>query len=118
MRLFFECLFVCLFFKYNFFLENGGSPSVSKNNNEDDDEDKPKLSKKQKKRNTIYFHLVLMLASCYMSMLFTNWGVYKNGIDIKGNVSVWANIGVQWVAMALFWQTLAVFRRESKNDQE
>ena len=97
----------------------GDATAASKaSGDDDDDDDKPKLSKRQKKKNTIYFHLIMMLASCYMAMLFTDWGASTDGIETTGMMTAWANMGCQWASMLLFWQTLAIYRRENRNTEE
>ena len=95
----------------------------SKNENENekrdvDEDDSPELTIKQKKQNTIYFHFILMLAACYLSMLFTDWGNSTGGIVTTGKISAWANMACQWVSMLLFWQSLIVFAREQRMQPE
>ena len=56
---------------------------------------------------TIYFHLGMILAACYLSMLCTNWGnmsIFDNTTDFfKGdNGSFWLKIVAQWFTIVLF----------------
>ena len=99
--------------------ENDENSSESKKKDGDDsDDDSPKLTTKQKKQNTIYFHFILMLAGCYMAMLFTDWGDSSGGIHTTGKISQWANMACQWVSMLLFWQSLFIFYKESRTIEE
>jgi len=59
----------------------------------------------------IYFHLILLFASCYLAMLLTNWGApVINGDkfpDFKeGNRSMWIKLATAWVTMGLYAWTL------------
>jgi len=59
----------------------------------------------------IYFHLILLFASCYIAMLLTNWGnPVVNGKQFTdfqaGNRSMWMKIGTSWVATVLYVWTL------------
>eukprot|EP01084_Bolivina_argentea_P041738 77053_1 len=56
--------------------------------------------------SNVYFHIVMMLASAYMSMLFTNWGTNKDSIDTTGTVSFIVGTISSWAAFLLFWWTL------------
>eukprot|EP01083_Nonionella_stella_P027151 74707_1 len=69
---------------------------------EEEDEDQESLDKK----SNIYFHIVLMLASAYMSMLFTNWGTNKDAIATTGTISFIVGVASSWTAFVLFWWTL------------
>jgi hypothetical protein len=63
----------------------------------------------------IYFHIIMLFASCYIAMLLTNWGnpvidgsnftVFK-----ASNQSMWSKLGTSWVAMALYVWTLVAPR--------
>lgn len=97
--------------------ENDEKEESSKDKKEDED-DCPELTTKQKKQNTIYFHFILMLASCYLAMLFTDWGDSTSGIKTSGRISAWANIACQWLSMLLFWQSLFIFARERRANVE
>merc|ERR1712241_1495456 len=85
-------------------------------NDDDDDEDKDKKkaedesdevlpSKQVQKISNVYFHFVMMLAACYMAMLFSNWGT---GTELKttGKSSMYVNIISQYATALLFWWTL------------
>merc|ERR1712176_1127027 len=68
---------------------------------EEDDE-----SDKENKKADLYFHIVMMLAAAYMSMLFTNWGTNKTSIDTTGTISFIVGVCSSWTAFLLFWWTL------------
>merc|ERR1719384_2076159 len=51
------------------------------------DEEKEATQEQLDQKANIYFHAVMMLAACYMSMLFTNWGTNKQSIDTTGTIS-------------------------------
>ena len=90
---------------------------------EDDiDFDKPPKRSIQRKANT-YFHLVLMLGSGYMAMLFTNWGTNSKSVNVVGNISLWVNMVCCWIVFLLFWWTLVMpllcpSRFPDENDDE
>merc|ERR1711902_252395 len=80
--------------------------SSNKDENADEEASDEKLPSKQvQKISNVYFHFVMMLAACYMAMLFSNWG---NGTELKatGNASMWVNIASQYATAILFWWTL------------
>ena len=59
-----------------------------------------------------FFHLTFLLASAYMSMVLTGWGIPSQnqgnlGMD-KGWGSVWAKISASWVCALLYiWSLIA-----------
>eukprot|EP00485_Elphidium_margaritaceum_P020908 CAMPEP_0202715256 /NCGR_PEP_ID=MMETSP1385-20130828/87423_1 /ASSEMBLY_ACC=CAM_ASM_000861 /TAXON_ID=933848 /ORGANISM="Elphidium margaritaceum" /LENGTH=471 /DNA_ID=CAMNT_0049376429 /DNA_START=41 /DNA_END=1456 /DNA_ORIENTATION=+ len=63
-------------------------------------------SKRAQQHSNVFFHFVLMLCSCYMAMLFSNWA---NGEEFAttGQTSMWVNMATQWATALLFWWTLA-----------
>eukprot|EP00484_Ammonia_sp_Unknown_P001494 CAMPEP_0197020458 /NCGR_PEP_ID=MMETSP1384-20130603/1241_1 /TAXON_ID=29189 /ORGANISM="Ammonia sp." /LENGTH=449 /DNA_ID=CAMNT_0042448083 /DNA_START=37 /DNA_END=1383 /DNA_ORIENTATION=+ len=70
--------------------------------NEDGKEQDANLpSKKEQKRSNVFFHFVMMLCSCYMAMLFTNWG--SGQFTTSGKASMWVNIVSQYATAILFW---------------
>jgi len=77
--------------------KNGDNPFY-----EDDEDTQEQLDRKA----NIYFHVVMMLASAYMSMLFTNWGTNKDSIDTVGTISFVVGCISSWTAMLIFWWTL------------
>jgi len=59
----------------------------------------------------IYFHLILLFASCYLAMLLTNWGApVIDGDEFptfkEGNRSMWIKLATAWVTMGLYVWTL------------
>eukprot|EP00483_Globobulimina_turgida_P007722 UN07737 len=58
------------------------------------------------KKSYVYFHIGMMLAAAYMSMLFTNWGTNKDSLDTTGTVSFIVGTVSSWTAFVLFWWTL------------
>jgi len=59
----------------------------------------------------IYFHLILLFASCYVAMLLTNWGSpVLNGKQFQGfqagDRSMWMKLGTSWAATVLYIWTL------------
>eukprot|EP00486_Rosalina_sp_Unknown_P000229 CAMPEP_0201568018 /NCGR_PEP_ID=MMETSP0190_2-20130828/8835_1 /ASSEMBLY_ACC=CAM_ASM_000263 /TAXON_ID=37353 /ORGANISM="Rosalina sp." /LENGTH=170 /DNA_ID=CAMNT_0047988671 /DNA_START=1046 /DNA_END=1558 /DNA_ORIENTATION=+ len=77
--------------------KNGDNPFY-----EDDEDTQEQLDRKA----NIYFHVVMMLASAYMSMLFTNWGTNKDSIDTVGTISFVVGCISSWSAMLIYWWTL------------
>eukprot|EP00486_Rosalina_sp_Unknown_P002128 CAMPEP_0201568588 /NCGR_PEP_ID=MMETSP0190_2-20130828/9750_1 /ASSEMBLY_ACC=CAM_ASM_000263 /TAXON_ID=37353 /ORGANISM="Rosalina sp." /LENGTH=355 /DNA_ID=CAMNT_0047989875 /DNA_START=426 /DNA_END=1493 /DNA_ORIENTATION=+ len=77
--------------------------NVQKSTTDIEDEKLP--SKRVQKISNVYFHFVMMLAACYMAMLFSNWGV---GTELKttGKPTMWVNIASQYATAFLFWWTL------------
>ena len=75
------------------------------NGNMDEDEVEYGAEVDDRKAN-LYFHVVMMLAAAYMSMLFTNWGTNKDTISTTGTVSFIVGVCSAWSAFALFWWTL------------
>merc|ERR1712154_133029 len=70
---------------------------------EENDEKLP--SKQVQKISNVYFHFVMMLAACYMAMLFSNWGTGST-LQTTGQTTMWVNIVSQYAAAILFWWTL------------
>ena len=54
------------------------------------------------KKANLYFHIVMMLATAYKSMLFTNLGTNKDSIDTTGTVSFIVGVCSSWTAFLLF----------------
>lgn len=61
-----------------------------------------------------WFHLVMLLGSIYMSMLFSNWGeinfaeLARSGNFEASDSALWVKISSQWVALLLFmWLLVA-----------
>jgi len=75
----------------------------------DDDDDGPSPETVEKRAN-VYFHVVMMLASSYMAMLFTNWGTNKDAIDTTGTISFVVGVCSSWVAMLMYWWTICAPR--------
>jgi len=88
-----------------------------KEENKEQDDGSKKLTTQEKRKNTIYFHLILCLAACYMAMLLTDWGT-SNKLTTQGKISEWVNIVVQWISIAAFWQSLLMYYRALKAQQE
>lgn len=96
----------------------GSSKSESSIETEEQQQKKKKREKSDEEleqekqiKNSVFFHMILCLTACYMAMLFTDWGT-SSDISTLGDVSAWVNIGVQWVSMLLFWQSLYVYYKE------
>jgi len=72
-----------------------------------EEDQRNKLDQKQ----NVLFHLCMAFSAVYMCMLYTNWGTNTSQYDTavgRGKISVWVNIGAQWVAFALYvWTVLA-----------
>ncbi|KAK9907944.1 hypothetical protein WJX75_000353 [Coccomyxa subellipsoidea] len=57
-----------------------------------------------------FFHLIFMLASAYVAMVFTTWnleGVSGHQSGDKGWISVWVKIVSQWVCVILYSWSMA-----------
>jgi len=80
--------------------------------NKDAKEIKKELSQNIYQTNSfIYFHLILLFASCYVCMLLTNWGNPvingKEFIDFQaGNRSMWMKLATSWATTILYVWTL------------
>lgn len=70
-----------------------------------DDDEEVDPEEVERKAN-VYFHVVMMLASAYMAMLFTNWGTNKDSIDTTGTISFVVGVGSSWTAMLMYWWTI------------
>lgn len=62
----------------------------------------------------VFFHVLMMLTSCYCAMLFTNWGK-ANGLPegygsshVEADMSLWLKILSQWVFLAMQCRVLWV----------
>lgn len=62
----------------------------------------------------VFFHILMMLTSCYCSMLFTNWG-RSNGLPegqgsshVEADTSMWLKILSQWIFLAMQCRVLWV----------
>lgn len=62
----------------------------------------------------VFFHILMMLTSCYCAMLFTNWG-RANGLPegegsshVEADMSMWLKILSQWVFLAMQCRVLWV----------
>merc|ERR1712228_179928 len=75
------------------------------NKNAENEMDEKLPSKQAQKISNVYFHFIMMLAACYMAMLFSNWGT---GTELKttGKASMYVNIVSQYATAALYWWTL------------
>lgn len=73
--------------------------------NDEENEDEESKESKDRKAN-LYFHIVMMLAAAYMSMLFTNWGTNKDSIDTVGTISFIVGVCSSWTALLMYWWTL------------
>jgi len=60
-----------------------------------------------------FYHVLMILVSCYGCMILTSWGrtdgspIGKNG-ETTGNESMWLKIVSQWVFILLYWRVLQV----------
>lgn len=62
-------------------------------------------SKQAQRISNSLFHFIMMLAACYMAMLFSNWGTGST-LQTTGKTTMWVNIVSQYAAAILFWWTL------------
>lgn len=60
----------------------------------------------------VFFHVFMMLASCYGAMMLTDWGnsngTSEGGNAVHANVSMWLKIITQWVFFALYLRSLYI----------
>ena len=115
--------------------DNANDDIVNDTSNYDDDKNKSvqktptnesdeKMPSKQVQRiSNVYFHIVMMLAACYMAMLFSNWGTNSDNLTTTGKASMWVNIVSQYMTAFLFWWTLLApvicpsrFAQENEDD--
>lgn len=66
----------------------------------------------------VFFHVLMMLTSCYCAMLFTSWG-RANGLpeglgssEEEADISLWLKILSQWVFLAMQCRVLYVAYRD------
>lgn len=66
------------------------------------------------KHERVFFHVLMMLTSCYCAMLFTNWG-RANGLPegqgsshVEADMSMWLKILSQWIFLILQCRVLFV----------
>lgn len=64
-------------------------------------------------RERMFFHALMMVASCYGAMVLTNWGKtdgspegVDNGEQYAGNTSMWLKILSQWVFLGIYFKAL------------
>lgn len=62
----------------------------------------------------VFFHVLMVLVSCYGAMILTNWGKTSGaklaeGSDVVGNESMWLKIISQWIFIATYCRALHVF---------
>ena len=69
----------------------------------------------------VFFHVLMMLTSCYCAMLFTNWG-RANGLpeglgssQDEANTSMWLKILSQWTFLAMQGRVLWLAYRDNEN---
>lgn len=59
----------------------------------------------------VWFHLCMAFSAIYMCMLYTNWGTNVSSTakaSARGRISIWVNIGAQWVTFVLYiWTVVA-----------
>merc|ERR1712098_568857 len=80
------------------------------------------IDEKTERRTNVYFHVVMMLASAYMSMLFTNWGTNKENIQTTGTISFGVGVCCCWTVFIAYWWTICAPRYfpdrfEDRNDE-
>jgi hypothetical protein len=70
----------------------------------------------------VFFHVLMMLTSCYCAMLFTNWG-RANGLPegqgsshVEADMSMWLKILSQWVFLAMQCRVLWVAYQDEGGD--
>jgi len=70
----------------------------------------------------VFFHILMMLTSCYCAMLFTNWG-RANGLpegqgssNVEADMSMWLKILSQWVFLAMECRVLWVAYQDDDTD--
>ena len=64
-------------------------------------------------RERMFFHGLMMIASCYGAMVLTNWGKSDgspegigNAEKYAGSSSMWLKIISQWVFLAIYFKAL------------
>jgi len=55
--------------------------------------------------SNIYFHSVMLMASCYVAMLMTSWGTGAT-ISTTGATSMYVNIVCQYITALMYWWSL------------
>jgi hypothetical protein len=61
----------------------------------------------------VFFHILMMMVSCYGAMILTNWGKpygepEGSGSDKTPLMSMWLKILSQWLFLAMQWRVLYV----------
>merc|ERR1712146_84404 len=76
------------------------------------------------KHERVFFHILMLLTSCYLGMLLTNWGEVNNQLFVDssdasgsnshdGGLSMWFKIAPQWVTIILQFRVLYIAHIES-----
>lgn len=54
--------------------------------------------------NYLKFHFIMLFASCYMAMLFSNWGNLASTSNVFGTseITVWVNIISNWMIFGIY----------------
>jgi len=68
--------------------------------------DEEESEEERERKANVYFHVVMMLAAAYMSMLLTNWGTNKDSIDTVGTISFVVGVAASWTAFFVYWWTV------------
>jgi len=74
------------------------------------DDDVVVVDAKTERRTNVHFHVVMMLASAYIAMLFTNWGTNKTSIATTGTISFAVGVCSSWTVFAVYWWTICAPR--------
>eukprot|EP01038_Epipyxis_sp_PR26KG_P004047 gene4047-5789_t len=65
-----------------------------------------------------FFHILMVLLSCYVTMILTNWGSTNGGppshAHTSSNESMWLKIVSQWVFLLLYCRVLQVAYHQNK----
>lgn len=76
------------------------------------------------KHERVFFHILMLLTSCYLGMLLTNWGEMKYQLLVDssdtsdnnshdGGLSMWFKIAPQWMTIILQFRVLYIAHIES-----
>ena len=91
-------------------LEKGNYEDIEEEHSNNILNDSNSEDTKAERRTNVYFHVVMMLASAYMSMLFTNWGTNKEDIQTTGTISFAVGVICSWTVFITYWWTICAPR--------
>jgi len=92
---------------------DSGAAVMEKSDDKDEYDSMDDETRERARTRNLRFHIVMAVASMYVAMLITNWGVEtassSQSYDL-GDVSVWVKIVSQWVLVLLYFWTLVQHR--------